>query len=101
MTPWRERANPAPIGSGETSQRADVQLVERPRRGHYIDDRIDCADLMEMNVIARGAMNLGLGVTERFERWRSALAVGARGLKLGGLDHRKDFAEVPFGLRLR
>jgi len=39
-------------------QRRDVQLIDRPRRADDIDDRIDGADLMEVDGSRGGAMTL-------------------------------------------
>ena len=71
MMPCCERAKPLPIGSGETSNSPSSKLLERPGRADDVDDRIDRADLMEMDMLGRRVMDFGFGVGQRLERWRS------------------------------
>ena len=46
---------------------ADAKLIESPCRADDIDDRIDGADFVKVNLVGRGVVNLGLGLGERFE----------------------------------
>jgi hypothetical protein len=79
-------------------QGADVQLIERPRRAHDVDDRIDRPDLVEMHVLARRAMDFGLGLRQCLKD-RGRIASGARA-QAGARDHREDFAQMALRLRL-
>ena len=58
-------------------RRADdfrAEVFDRRRRADDVDDRVDRADLVEMHVVLRHAMHVGLGLREPFERKKRARA---------------------------
>ncbi len=77
----------------------DAELLEAPRSADNINDRIDRADFVEVNVIGRRVVNLRLGLREHFEDCDRALA-DRRGQRRR-VDQRANLAEVTLGLRLR
>ena len=100
MMPCCERAKPLPIGSGETSTSPTSKLVERPRGADDVDDRIDRADLVEVDVVGGGVVDLGFGLGQHLED-RDRATLDAQRTALRAIDHRANLAEVALGLRRR
>ena len=45
-----------------------AEVVERDRGGRDVDDRVDGPDLVEVDAVERGAVDLGFGAPEALER---------------------------------
>src|SRR5579885_2972087 len=74
-----------------------AELLESPCGGDYIDDRIHRADLVEVNLLGRGAMDPGFRLGERAE-YRECAFLCVTGERRGARDDLADFAQMALRL---
>ncbi len=75
-----------------------LEPLETPGSGHDVDNRIDGADLVEVNLLGSRAMDFRLGLGQHAEnRHRAVLDAG--GKRRSARDDLTDVAQVALGLR--
>ena len=91
-TPCAAFTKPRANGSGERDDALDAELVEEHERAADVDERVERAELVEVDVVGRDAVDAALDLGEARERVERARA-GALG-KVGRLDELADLAVV-------
>ena len=90
---------PLPSGSGADVDRRDAERVDADRRADDVDDRVDAADLVEVDVVGRRRRARVASASASSRKIASA-RLRARGGERGRLQDRADRRERALGLRL-
>ena len=95
--PCSDRASPLPPGSGRTVRRLRPGQLEQEAAGDDVDDRVDGAHLVEVDLVDRRAVDLRLGRPQQLEAAdRPCERLRRQG---GGLEQRDDVGEMARVLR--
>ena len=96
MTPCWHRTVPRPSMSTGTIAPSMSKQIDENRRGHDIHDRIDRPDLVEVHLLDRQTVGLGLSLGE--DAKSAAGECGGPRSERSGLDDGEDIGEVAMGM---
>ena len=99
IRPWAAITEPRPGGIGAGLEPVDAQQVEPDGGADDVDDRIDRADLVEVDLLHVHAVRVGLGLAELGEDLLGQLGLPRR--QRGLVDHRLDVVQVAVGVLVR